>query len=70
MMSLGQDEPTNTYSYQYTRYSIRKAFHGGRVGANIQEFTSSPSTKNVTNLQNLLKSNSEESCNLVHEYKT
>ena len=69
MMSLGWNEPIYTYNHQYTQYFIKKASYGGRVGANIQEFISSLSMKKKTILKNHLKFNSQDTCNLIQEYK-
>ena len=69
-MSLGQDEPIHTYTDQYTRHFLRDACYGGRVRANVQEFNSSLCTVIKTILQNQLKSDSQDICNLMQEYKT
>ena len=69
MMSLGQHEPIYTYNHQYTRHFIREACDGRRVGANVQKFISSLSSEIRTIFQNLLKSCSEDICNLMQEYK-
>ena len=68
MMSLGQDEPIHTNNHQYTQHFIREACYGGRVGAKIQEFMSSLCTEIKIILQNLLKSNLQDNCNLMQEY--
>ena len=64
MMFLGQDDPTYTYNHQYTRHFIGEACCGGRIVASIQEFIC---TENKTILQNLLKSDAQEICNLMQE---
>ena len=68
-MSLRQDEPIYTYNHQYTRQFIRKACHGRRIGANIQEFKSSLCNEIETIFQKTSKANSQEICTLMQELK-
>ena len=38
LMSLGQDEPINTFNYQYTRHFLKEACYAGRVESIIKAF--------------------------------
>ena len=60
MMSLGQDEPIQTYSHQCTRDFIAEIGFGGKVAANVQEFKSIVCGDIKTSLQNHLISNLQD----------
>ena len=64
MMSLGQDEPIQTYINPYRRHFAREVCYGGRVG-NIPEFEKTAITPILIVIRYHLYSNTGYICNLI-----
>ena len=69
MTSLVQDEPIDTYSHPYIGHFKTKACNDRSVGAKIQQFQSRLCKEISGVLPNQLKTNSQDTCNLMQEIK-